>query len=99
MNRIFRILLLVLLLGPSVGQVLRHAQEICAEAQRDCCDPKGLCQASCAECACCAVPAITLETAASTGIHDAAPLPTAVAAVVAPPLAPPSDILHIPKSA
>lgn len=98
MIRILRILLLAVLLGPTAGQVLQYAQDACVEGRRDCCDPLEQCDSGCTECACCAVTAFTLQSAASSGAVEAAPLPAAVAVAVSPPLAPPSDILHVPKS-
>src|SRR5438093_657476 len=93
-NRLFRILLLALLLVPSVGQVLKPVQEVCA-GEQDCCGPNGLCDVNCVHCPCCGARAITFSSAAVVEDLDGPPTPTTPARAVAPPSVPPSDILPI----
>ena len=92
-------MLLALLLGPQIGQILLPIQEVCAEESRDCCDPNGVCDVNCILCVCCtAHPIASSSMAGEDGLARPSAHPIAVRAV-APPSAPPSDILHIPKSA
>jgi hypothetical protein len=97
-NRLFRILLLALLLGPSIGPVVQPIQEVCAEEHQDCCEPDGVCDHTCADCACCAGSAISLSSPALAKVLNGPPVPTVAARTATPPSAPPSDILHVPKS-
>jgi hypothetical protein len=98
MKPLVRILLVALLAGPQIGQVLTPVREVCAEARQDCCDPDPACDASCIQCGCCTARAMSSPSADATAGLDSPPVPTAVVTAAAPPSAPPSDILHIPKS-
>jgi hypothetical protein len=97
-NRLFRILLLTLLLGSALEQVLCSAPVVCAEERQDCCEPGGPCDVDCMDCACCAATAITFPGAASVECLDSPPEPAVAVHATLPPLAPPTDILHVPKS-
>jgi len=97
-KRLLSILFLALLLGPAVGHLAGFASDVCADEQRDCCGPDGRCDAVCLQCACCGV-RLTMTT--GDGFERLA-IPSApryaVASDQAPLSAPPSDILHVPKS-
>jgi hypothetical protein len=97
-NRFFRTLLLALLLGPALEQVVRAVPVVCAEEQQGCCEPGGPCDVDCMDCACCAAAAITFPGGASVECLDSPPAPAVAVHATLPPLAPPADILHVPKS-
>jgi hypothetical protein len=97
MNRLLRILLLAVLLGPQVGTFLAPPEVFCEETS-DCCTPDGVCDVDCVVCAFCVsripslTPSISVE---SIGAHPGA---TNTAASAAPLPLHPKDILHVPKS-
>ncbi len=97
MNRLARILLVTLLLGPQVGLVVLPVEPACQE-ERDCCDPHGVCDVSCVQCACCASCVPTLTCDSSVARVAAVSGASAAAAVSAPPQPAPRDILHVPKT-
>ena len=97
-NRLFRIILLVLFLAPAVGQITRPVEEVCVEEHDGCCEPKAACDVNCVQCACCAARAVTFQSEGPVECLDGLRTTTAVAPVATPPSAPAFDILHIPKS-
>lgn len=98
MNRLLRVLLLAVLLGPPVSHALQPFADVCAEERQDCCGPNGVCDVYCVSCACCT--GRTVEFASCTFGEDSVgpPARSAPALFEVPPSAPPSDILHIPES-
>jgi len=89
-----RILLLLLLVGPTVGSLLPAPDALCQETQ-DCCGPDGLCDMRCTACGCCT----THFTPTTTTEPRVAPLgPATLRATAAPLPPPPTDILHVPRS-
>jgi hypothetical protein len=96
-NRLWRVILLVLLLGPAIGPSFLPAEDLCGE-QRDCCDQDRACDVTCVRCACCASRPISPTPAEMADALDAPPASTVILATAFPPPAPTSDILHVPKS-
>jgi hypothetical protein len=81
-----------------MGQDFRPVQEVCTEEREDCCDPKDACDVNCVQCACCATRP-NIVTAMAVAVDLPGPPALARAAYeAAPASAPPTDILHIPKS-
>ena len=97
-NRLTRILLLAFLAWPQLGQPLLPLREVCAE-ERGCCEQNGACDVTCVACACCAVRVMTFTDPGVAEDLEGPTTPSIAANTAAPPLAPPSDILHVPKSA
>ena len=96
MARILRILFVVLLIGPHLGEVTLSVMHKCAET-RDCCGA-GAGDGVCAQCPCCAERA-PATVVAQVALPPVAPLTAASPQTVG--LAPPpfsADILHVPKT-
>ena len=91
------ILLLVLLVGPQLGELTLPPEPLCEETQ-DCCTPNGLCDVNCVQCACCAIRTTSLTPAMTAEPLDAPSAAATSVAIVAPLPPPPADILHVPKS-
>ena len=96
MIRLARIFLVTLLLGPQVAMVVLRVQPACQEC-RDCCDPEGVCDVNCLQCACCASRVPTLNCSSSIELIAADSGTPAVAAVATPPQPAPRDILILTK--
>lgn len=96
MIRLARILLVAMLLGPQVGMVVLPVEPLCQE-ERDCCDPEGVCDIECVQCACCTGRVPTLTSASSLERCSAASGAAPPAASAAPAQPAPRDILHVPK--
>jgi len=99
MKRLVPILLIALIAGPQLGYVLAPDRDVCAEERQDCCGPEDACGASCVVCGCCDARPLGFPGPGLTVDFDRPLVPTSVASVAIPSSAPPSDILHIPKSA
>ena len=99
MTRWLRILFFALLLTPATAQAFRPVLEVCAEVQRDDCESEEGCDQVCPECPCCAAGAVTLKSPVISGVLDAPRAPNAPVRSVDPPVAPGTEILHVPKSA
>ena len=99
MRSLFHLLLFAMLLAPASAQALRPALEVCAEVNDECCEPEQACDDVCVECPCCAAGAVTLDSPVIAGVLDGPPALEAAARAKDPPVAPRTEILHVPKSA
>jgi hypothetical protein len=99
MNRLFRALLIAMLVGPQIGQLLSPVQDACVEERQDCCDSDGVCDVNCVRCACCSVRLVVVHNVGSHQTLGGPPAHPFLMHADSPPVAPSSDILHIPKTA
>lgn len=98
MKLVLVLLMAVLALGPQVGWAFVPAPDPCQEVDE--CEEGADCGTACSRCLCCAAARTPgLAAAAVGGVPDGAPCTSTIAAVSAPLAPPPTDILHVPKSA
>lgn len=97
-NRLLRIMLLVLFIAPALGEIIGPIEVVCLEEHDGCCELKAACDVNCVQCACCAARAVTFQSEGPVECLDGLRTTTAAPPVATPPSAPAFDILHIPKS-
>jgi len=97
MIRLARILLVTLLVVPQVTGVALLVEPTCQE-ERDCCEPEGVCDVACLQCACCAGRTPTLVMRPASPLRAAMPGAALATAAAFPPQPEPRDILHVPRA-
>ena len=98
MVRLLRTAFLVFLLCLQATSLLAAGEAHCGEAG-EAGDHDGICDAGCVQCTCCASRAPIVADPLTVEPADAPTLPIAAGAASSALPPPPSDILHVPKSA
>jgi len=97
MIRFARILLVTLLVAPQVTVAALPVEPTCQE-ERDCCEPEGVCEVACLQCACCAGRTPTLVTRPACPLRAAVAGAALATTAALPPQPEPHDILHVPRA-
>ena len=96
MNRLWTLLLVLLLLAPSAAVWALPIQDECQEETA--CDNGGTCDFDCALCVCCGHRTPGVTPTFVTAAPEDLPAPPAIAVQPTPLAPPPTEILHVPKS-
>ena len=97
MKRLWTVFLALLLLAPSAAVWALPVQDECQDETE--CEEGGACDFDCTLCVCCAHRTPGVTTAFVTAAPEDLPAVPAIAALPAPVAPPPTEILHVPKSA
>ena len=96
MRRLWPLLLTLAMVAPLAGGWAMPIQDECQDESE--CEEGGVCDFDCGLCVCCASRPISPTQADAADVLDTPRTSVVVLATAFPPAAPPSGILHVPKS-